>query len=283
MKTLEIIIDNILWIKWEWESKLFAHEIWWQTIKSEDFNVIAYNKKVFSIRNWKDLWSNMMIPIKKSDITKKYVFDKSSFLAWLWIFWNFDEVTWKTAHTIYKASQQKKSEIVKIMDWVDLNENYKLSDTFLEISNFTAIKNIAELYDKESELVSFIFWIFCGYWQFSVQGEVLSNIKCAIPVVGSIWMIYDDLVKIPDILRNRWIVMNQSILETKFGNIIQWSSNDSDLLSVFLPIVNLVEKANKISKLEQSNKLASELKQFATENAINTSIWFEQIKFVTID
>jgi hypothetical protein len=66
--------------------------------------------------------------------------------------------------------------------------------------------------------------------------------------------------------------MNQSILETKFGNIIQWSSNDSDLLSVFLPIVNLVEKANKISKLEQSNKLASELKQFATENAINTSI-----------
>ena len=108
----------------------------------------------------------------------------------------------------------------------------------------------------------FLFWLILLYWKFENKWDKLSAIKIQLPLFWQFLSVWDEIKNIQKNLQDEWVFI-------QISENIQWdkhtyeiTSNDYELLEIFLRLYLPVEKFSQITKREQAQEAIESLKVF---------------------
>lgn len=263
------------------EGKEYLHNLSGKTFSFTDFQLPVLHKKKIKIIHWKDLGDKMQVFFvnwkNEGETTKrdtKWIPDlkqyKKEFETALDLFRGFDEEQGEEYSFLYKVSQKKIEEMTPLLSYFELTLEQKNTIWTKKIGEDTNTKQDTKQRKNKFEILAFFFGLLHIYGNTQKKKENILWIKIAIPLFG----IYTQKEKL---FLNLWKILADEfgifvafhIQENNEGKILELSSNDSELLTIFSQWKNSVEKQDEIisiNKVLEEEKAKILLKEYLQES-----------------
>ena len=254
--------------------KTYRHNFQWYNFDEENYVFYVWHKKGIKLIESKNLWSTMNVfflkewKLQVNELTDDI---KSWILTACQIFSAFDEDNgWFYNFLPYfptKSVEEKNTLFQKL--WLDIQLSNSVKWVLIKNNESENKVNIEDL-DIEWK-IWFLFGLILLYWKFENKWEKLSAIKIQLPLFGQFLSIWDEIKNIQKSLQDNWIFI-------QISENIQWdkhtyeiTSNDYELLEIFVKLYLPVENFSQITKREQTQEAIEALKTFL-ENEWNNEL-----------
>ncbi len=254
------IDENWFICKWEPTNQKVCFNIFGLEFHTYQKKILVYYKRKIIPKEINQVSSGMNVFKATETKNIKNKVDEELFYAWLGIYKEFVEETWKETAYVYKASKEQGELINEIianlwfsiflklhknflyLDWDILN----LNDTKSKLNEAIEQKN----YDK---IFSFILGLSIAYWDFDIKNNILNNIKINIPFVGKLQAeinFFDDFFIN---FKKEDLVINKDILEKKFWFVYQLVIKDWEILDFIINTNTIFENIENWKKRSLSS------------------------------
>ena len=245
--------------------KTYRHNFQWYNFEDENCIFYVWHKKEIKLIESKNLWSTMNVFLIKDsylDIEELEYDIKSGILSAFEIFFAFDEENgWVYDFVPYfptKLVEEKNAIFDKL--WLNVSLSNSSKWVILK-NNETHSKILIEDLNIKWK-IWFLFWLILLYWKFENKWDKLSAIKIQLPLFWQFLSVWDEIKDIQKNLQDEWMFI-------QISENIQWdkhtyeiTSNDYELLEIFLRLYLPVEKFSQITKREQAQEATEALKAF---------------------
>ena len=245
--------------------KTYRHNFQWYNFEDENCIFYVWHKKEIKLIESKNLWSTMNVFLIKDsylDIEELEYDIKSGILSAFEIFSAFDEENgWVYDFVPYfptKLVEEKNGIFDKL--WLNVSLSNSAKWVILK-NNETHSKILIEDLNIKWK-IWFLFWLILLYWKFENKWDKLSAIKIQLPLFWQFLSVWDEIKNIQKNLQDEWMFI-------QISENIQWdkhtyeiTSNDYELLEIFLRLYLPVENFSQITKREQAQEAIESLKVF---------------------
>ena len=229
----------------------------WYKITSKDKGILVYNKRQWKILHLKEVSSWMQVCYLQKNPIGKIKLNVSMIENVLAIFQWFNEENWESYHYLpfFSRNVESLEKYLNDLFWIQLRISKESQWSFVRW-----IKNRYVFPKNFEDIISFIFVLICIYWKFDDKNWDVFSIRSHIPLVW--WTHLDEELdeSFKNLAVHHWIFIASQKVQNWNKNMYQFSSNDKELLSLYVDWVNYYNWKNTM-KLDSFFRKQQEIKE----------------------
>ncbi|HMT26696.1 MAG TPA: hypothetical protein PKD96_00170 [Candidatus Absconditabacterales bacterium] len=247
------------------------------SISTADKIVVGYHKKQPLFLNWKNVGAGMGVFFF---ISRKVFFlenvNVKFFVYGLSIYQIFDENQGKNFVGFYKISQERKNFLMKSVEKIAPEYSFQQEPSFSLQGKTDDLKSIfAELENADgAEKLSFLFGLAVAYGKRDTKGDSLLALKIFVPYTMEIRRFEDQIKNFFKSLNDELLIVTYDFVKDGFGEIIQVSITDWEILSQFGKWLSdyQIENVSQITRKETHARVKSQLISFLETEKVDSSL-----------
>jgi len=258
-------------------TKEYSHNLSWFSFSSYDEMVIAKHKKEIKILNWKNIGDGMSVFcfVPREEIILQGLnkisfkgYTSSWFSLWFGMFQWFDEQTWSKNHFLYKISEKELENINKFLNIDSKDIKLSKTDKWVFVNwEILSRENVDDnMLNDLDFLTSFLFSLTLIYWKLEVKNAELISAKIHVPLFWVHENKKDLFDKIVENLRQKWVFLQKSLVNSNSWIVYQISCQDYEILCSFRNLCKDFLSIEKVQKLEYKQEINQILNNFVKEN-----------------
>ena len=246
-------------------------------IKSHDKWILIYNKRQRRVIHLKEVSEGMQVAYLQKKVLENFSLDISMMENTLAIFQGFNEESGEKYHYLpfFSKNVDEFSKELKTLFWISIEISKESQGTF--IRNFDKEYSFPK---EKNQILSFLFALVFVYWKFDGKSWAVSAVKSHIPLVW--WTrIAEELEETFNYLaKEYWVFISSQRVQNWNKTVFQFSSNDKQLLALFVDWMNEVKKDTTLSLTLYSKKqqeIKDQLVEYITTASETNLDWKDEV------